>query len=269
MNTPPTPNTVRELINCVSLTARHLKISKSAVYRWINVNRVPADQLLKLAAYYRYQPTELAHLTGSEKTNNTRVILKPRTVLATLLEVYRDQKTLEQALEETGHTKISLTLIQKRWGDRLPTLYTTLEQLDQGRIDLDDACGRLNVTKCTMHGIRRKYGYCPGPVKAKDKPKKKPDKTQACIAAALDCVKGQITVKQAAMQVEVCERTITRTLARLSPVNMRDINNLPAHVRDAYAADIAEKDPENAVFKHLEALPEADTAWLMSKIRGK
>jgi transposase-like protein len=271
MNTPsnpitPPPTTVRELIKSVSPIARHLKVSKSAVYRWIGVNRVPGEHLLKLAAHYKYDPTDLLHLTGSEKTNNTRVVLKPRSVLATLLEVYKGEKTLEDALTETGQTRISLTLIQKCWGDRLPTLYTTLEQLDQSRIGLDDACKRLNVTRCTMHGIRRKYGYQPGPVKAKEKPERKSNRKEACRVAALDCISGRTTIRQAAEQVYVCERTLMRAIARLSVVGVSQLNQLLAITRSAYAADIAENDED---YSHLTALKSTESHWLLSKIKGK
>lgn len=263
--TPP-PLTVRELIKSVSPIARHLRVSKSAVYRWIGVNRVPGEHLLKLSAYYKYTPTDLLHLTGSEKTNNTRVVLKERVVLATMLEVYRGQKTLEQALQETGQSKISLTLIQKCWGDRLPTLYTTLEQLDQGRIALDDACERLNVTKCTMHGIRRKYGYQPGPIKAKERPAEKPNHKEATIAAALECIAGRMTISEAAKQAQVCGRTIMRAVSRLSVVGLRDLAMLTKDVRSAYSADIAENDTE---YSHLTTINDSFSHWLLSKIRGK
>lgn len=263
--TPP-PLTIRELIKSVSPIARHLKVSKSAVYRWIEVNRIPGEHLLKLSAYYKYDPTDLLHLTGSEKTNNTRVVLKDRGVLAALLDVYRGKKSIEQALQETGQSKISLKLIQKCWGDRLPTLYTTLEQLDQGRIDLDDACERLNVTKCTMHGIRRKYGYQPGPIKAKERPVGKPDNKEATIAAAVECIAGRATLKQAAQQAIMCERTVMRAVARLSVVRLRELGLLTKDVRVAYAADIAENDTS---YSHLVAINDSFSHWLLSKIREK
>jgi hypothetical protein len=263
--TPP-PLTVRELIKSVSPIARHLRVSKSAIYRWIGVNRVPGEHLLKLSAYCKYTPTDLLHLTGSEKTNNTRVVLKERVVLATLLEVYRGQKTVEQALQETGQSKISLTLIQKCWGDRLPTLYTTLEQLDQGRITLDDACERLNVTKCTMHGIRRKYGYQPGPIKAKEKPAGKPNHREATTAAALECIAGRMTINEAAKQAQVCGRTVMRAVSRLSVVGVRDLNQLLSITRSAYAADIVANDKD---YSQLTSLKSTESHWLLSKIRGK
>lgn len=260
------PATVRELIKSVSPISRHLKVSKSAVYRWIGVNRVPGQHLIRLSAYYKYDPSDLLHLTGSENTNRTRVVLKPKTVLATLLEVYRGQKTIDQALKETGQTKISLTLIQRYWGDRLPTLYTTLEQLDQGRINLENACERLNVTKCTMHCIRRKYGYQPGPIKAADRPDGKPNRKEEAVAAAIECIAGHTTIRQAAKLAQVCERTVMRAVSRLSVVGVHDLNKLSATTRSAYAADILEN---NETYSHLAAAKGPESSWLLSKIRGR
>lgn len=269
MNHPPT--TVRDLVKSVSPLARHLKVSKSAVYRWMGVNRIPGEHLIKTAAYYKYEPTALLHLTGSDKTNNTRVIFKSRAVLAALLEVYKGQKSFDQAVTETGQSKVSLTLIMKCWKDRLPTLYTTLEQLDQGRIDLDEASKRLNVTKSTMHGIRRKYGYCPGHPKAKDKPDKHKNRRYACLKAAMACVAGHLTVKQAAIEAEVCERTIMRAVAKLSVLNVQALKHLPAHVRAAYVADISQKDGSSQQYDNLESLKrgsDPDATLLLSRIRS-
>lgn len=70
--------TVRDFIKSVSDAARRLKVSKAAVYRWISVDRIPGDKLVKLAALYKQDPKALIHLTGSEKTNQTKVIIKQR-----------------------------------------------------------------------------------------------------------------------------------------------------------------------------------------------
>jgi hypothetical protein len=125
--------------------------------------------------------------------------------------VYKGHKTLEEALEETGHTRISLILIQRRWGDRLPTLYTTLEQLDQGRINLDEACERLNVTKCTIHGIRRKYGYRPGTLKIRKGGLPNPDVAGSAKAAALYYIAGHGSLKKSAEEYNIVRKNSKKT----------------------------------------------------------
>ncbi len=269
------PTSVRELIKSVSKIARHLKVSKSAIYRWITVDRIPGERLMEIAAYYKHTPRDLIHLTGSEKTNDARVIAKSRNVLATLMEVYRGQKTLEEALEETGMSRISLALIQKRWGDRLPTLYTTLEQLDQGRINLVEASNRLNVTKSTLHGIRGKYGYRPGHLQAKGKPARAKEsaelrvqRAEASLAAAFDCIAGKTTIQEAALAAGVCDRTVMRTIAKVSAVGVGVLNQVDDDVRDAYLADLLAANGKQVEYTNLNAMPRHKTAYLLSQLKG-
>ena len=256
--------TVREFIKSVSDAARRLKVSKAAVYRWISVDRIPGDKLVKLAALYKQDPKALIHLTGSEKTNQTRVIFKSRNVLATLLEVYKGHKTLEEALEETGHTRISLILIQRRWGDRLPTLYTTLEQLDQGRINLDEACERLNVTKCTIHGIRRKYGYRPGTLKIRKGGLPNPDVAGSAKAAALYYIAGHGSLKKSAEEYNIGEKTVKNAVNELSVLDLDGLKRLNRLVRVAYAKDLEENTGE---YNNVKALAgDNDVSYLLSKV---
>lgn len=159
--------TVRELIKSVAPLARHLKVSSGAVYKWIRVDRIPAHHLIKIAKYYGLDVLSLQPLTGSELNNKVTVVKKPRSVLKAALDVYVGVITVDKAVESTGATRKSIDSILRYWKDELPTLYTTLEQLDQGRINLETACTRLTVTKYTMHGIRSKYGYAPGPIQKK------------------------------------------------------------------------------------------------------
>ena len=159
--------TVRELIKSVAPLARHLKVYSGAVYKWIRVDRIPAHHLIKIAKYYGLDVLTLQPITGSELNNKVTVVKKPRSVLKAALDVYVGASTVDKAVESTGATHKSIESILRYWKDELPTLYTTLEQLDQGRINLETACTRLTVTKYTMHGIRSKYGYAPGPIQKK------------------------------------------------------------------------------------------------------
>ena len=117
------------------------------------------------------------------------------------MDVYQGVITLDQAVTLTGSSEISLKLILGHWGDELPTLYTTLEQLDQKRIDLDEACKRLKVAKYTMHGIRRKYGYAPGPLQSTKALPTLPVRMDRNKELALVCIAGRGTVKEVALSL--------------------------------------------------------------------
>ena len=239
----PDLTSVRSLVTSVTKLARHLKLTNNAVYRWINVNRIPGAHVIRVANFYDVELYDLLSLTGSDNANEVTVSLKPRSVLKALMEVFCGRMTLDQAVAETGQSLISLKLILVHWGDELPTLYTTLEQLDQGRISLEDGMRRLKVTKYTLHGIRRKYGYAPGPVKRTRPfptigPRKKLNRE-----VALRCIAGKISVHDAALEHGISERTLFRTIETISPLKMMDLVAWPDAFREALAAEIEQKLP--------------------------
>ena len=240
----PDLTSVRTLIKSVSKLARHLKISPNGIYRWISVNRIPGAHVVKVANYYDVEIRDLVHLTGSDKSNSINVVLKPRMVLATLMEVFQGRLTLDQALDLTGCSRISLKLILTHWGDELPTLYTTLEQLDQKRIDLDEACRRLKVTKYTLHGIRRKYGYAPGPIKRSRPLPTLGKRREEGKEIALQCVAGRTTVCEASSIYGVSERTIFRWIDAISPLKMMELSGWPKVFREALAEELGSEMPK-------------------------
>lgn len=242
----PDLTTVRTVVTSATALARHLKLTPNAVYRWINVNRIPGNYIVKVANFYDVEIRDLLPLTGSDKNNEVRLSLKPRTTLETLMRVFRGEITLAEAVTITGQSKISLKLILTHWGDELPTLYTTLEQLDQKRIDLDEACRRLNVAKYTMHGIRRKYGYSPGPVKRVKPQPTLPARKSKSREIAIACIAGKITVHDAAYENKLSERTIFRAVERISHLKMMDLALWPVVYREAYAAEIEHNLPKFA-----------------------
>jgi transposase-like protein len=229
---------VRTLIRSVSLLARHLKLTPNAIYRWITVNRIPGSHVVRVCNFYGIEITEILPLTGSDKNNEVTLKLKPRSVLKSLMDVFQGTITLDQAVTITGSSKISLTLILTHWGDELPTLYTTLEQLDQKRIDLDEACRRLRVEKYTLHGIRRKYGYAPGALTRTRPEPTLPARRNRSREMALRCIAGKITVKDAARESGVSERTLFRAVEALTTHKLNELNAWPRVFREALVGEI-------------------------------
>ena len=230
-------SSVRSLVTSVSKLAKAMRLTNNAIYRWIAVNRIPAKYLVRVANFYDVELRDLLELTGSDKSHKNTSNIKPRSVLRTLVEVYRGNKTLEEAEVETGQPPIALKLILTHWGDELPTLYTTLEQLDQGRIDLEEACIRLNVAKYTLHGLRRKYGYAPGKLK-KQNVTTIDARREANQEAAFLCIAGKMKVAEAAEKYEVSGRTIFRTIEELSHLKMMELTKWPNSMRAAYAEEL-------------------------------
>lgn len=238
--TPPAKadlSSVRTLITSVSKLAKALRLTNNALYRWIAVNRIPAKYLVRVANFYDVELRDLLPLTGSDISHPNIRNLKPRSVLSTLIQVYRGAKTLEEAVTETGQPEIALKLILTHWGDELPTLYTTLEQLDQGRIDLEEACIRLNVAKYTLHGLRRSYGYAPGRLK-KTKETTITARKGANQDVALLCIAGKMKVAEASEKFGISGRTIFRTIEEMSPRRMMDLTKWPNSMRAAYAEEL-------------------------------
>lgn len=197
-----------------------------------------------MANFYDVELRDLLPLTGSEKSNEINLRLKPRSVLKTLMDVFTGMITLQQAMALTSSSKISLTLILTHWGDELPTLYTTLEQLDEKRIDLEEACRRLNVTKYTLHGIRRKYGYAPGH-RGRTRPMPTlPQRKETSREAALACITGNLTAHEAAHRYGISERTIFRSIERLSPIKLTDLAPWPKVFREAFAVELTKEMPK-------------------------
>jgi len=238
-STPDKPDmsSVRSLVTSVSKLAKAMRLTNNAIYRWIAVNRIPAKYLVRVANFYDVELRDLLELTGSDKSHKNISNIKPRSVLRTLMEVYRGNKTLEDAEAETGQPPIALKLILTHWGDELPTLYTALEQLDQGRIDLEEACIRLNVAKYTLHGLRRKYGYAPGKLK-KQNVTTIDARRETNQEAAFLCIAGKMKVAEAAEKYEVSGRTIFRTIEELSHLKMMELTKWPNSMRAAYAEEL-------------------------------
>ena len=239
--TAPDLTSVRTLITSVTKLAKELECSVYAIYQWIKLNRLPGKRIVKIANYYNVELPELLHLTGSDASRTTRALTKPKNTLATLIEVYRGAKTLEDACSELGIPLISGRLIMTHWGEELPTLFTTLTQLDEKRISLETAMQRLGVTKYTLHGIRSKYGFAPGRVKRTRPVSQIKDRTEAQDRAALRVIAGLMTTKEAMAATESSYRSIFRFVERLTDVGLNDLASWPLSFRAAFAVEIEKK----------------------------
>ena len=238
---------VRCLITSVTELATACNVSVASVYRWIKVNRIPGAYLTTVCNQYDVEIRDLLPLTGSDKENNNKVLHKPKATLETLMKVYLKEITIEAAAEALDTSLRSLKLVMFHWGDELPTLYTTLKQLEEKRISLDEAAARLNVTKYTLHGIRMKYGYAPGKLKTApdilvDRAKKA-DKKALLYEKAMDVLAGRITANQAAKDCGVSYRTLFRYTDGLTTHKLNDLSHWPASFRIALAHEIAHKLP--------------------------
>lgn len=248
--TTPDLTSVRTLITSVTKLARHIEISPSSIYQWIKVNRIPGAHVIRVANFYDVEVRDLLPLTGSDKTHSNRVNKKPRTILPALLEVYRGNKSLDEACAETGVSKRSATLVMVNWGDELPTLYTTLEQLDQERISLDQAAQRLKISKITLHGLRSKYGYAPGVKqpgeKAQALQKRREERAAHEVAArewVMRAISGEVTAVEAAKAAGVAYRTMFRAIEAVSPRKLNELSGWPRSFRKAFACELSKNAP--------------------------
>ncbi len=242
----PDLSTVRTLIPSVTKLANHLGLTINGIYRWIKVNRIPGAHVVKVANFYDVEIKDLLPLTGSDQANVSTVVAKPKNTLSVLLEVYRGNKTVEEACAEVGISAISAKLILTHWGDELPTLYTTLTQLDEKRISLETAMLRLNVTKYTLHGLRAKYGFAPGHIKKTRPESQMPARRAAQREVALRVIAGTMTTIEAAELVGASYRSVFRFIERLTTVRLNQLAKWPQSFRLALAEEIDKNMPNYA-----------------------
>ena len=212
------------------------------------MNRIPGKYLTVVCNLYDVEIMDVIHLTGSDKSFSAPVLLKPKNTLDTLMQVYLGVMTLDAASTALNASTKSLKSILFHWGDELPTLHTTLKQLDEGRITLTDACQRLKVEKYTLHGIRRKYGYAPGKIKRMRPLSDIGSRMEQQRQAALDVVAGRKTARQAANELGVSYRTIFRAVERMKDIDLNELTHWPRSFRIAFAEELARK-TENYVEK--------------------
>ena len=155
----PDLTSVRTLVTSPSKIAKYVDLSIPAIQRWCRVNRIPGEHVIKVANFYNVEVRDLIPLTTSDTKNPVTYKLKTRDVLRHLIDAYRGVKTLKEACVEADITERAGKLIMINWGDNITTLFTTLEQLQDGRITTKEAAARLNMSPASVSGLRRKYGY--------------------------------------------------------------------------------------------------------------
>ena len=241
--TTPDLTSVTTLTKTPTKLARTLKLTPAAIYRWRKVNRIPGSHIIQVANFYNVEVLDLLPLTGSDKSTDPNIILKPRDTIPTLLNVQKGVITLDDASKMLNLPVKSLKLILTNWGDQLETLYDTLTRLELGVMSLDQAAAALNIKKYTLHGIRRKYGFAPGALKRTRPVPTLPKRKQAALEGALDVLAGKASAKDKADELGVSARTIFRKIEEISPLKIQDLAAFPDTFKRAYAEEIDKKLP--------------------------
>lgn len=254
-NRPIPKPTVRTLVTSVTALAKHIGVTNNAIYRWFKVNRIPGEHVIKVANFYDIEIADLLPLTGSDLSANPNVVMKSREALPTLIRVQRGEITLQQATHMLDHSLTGLKLVLTHWSEDLPVLYATLCSLDVGEITLDEACERLNVSKNTIHGIRRKYGFAPGPVKKTRPSPTLPARKQVARRAALSVIAGEASAVDAAESIGVSSRTLFRHIETMKTHKIGELAHWPTVFRQALAYEL-DKNMKNYAEKWLEKAKE-------------
>lgn len=237
----PDVTSVRSLVTSVTALANHLALSNNAIYRWIEVNRIPGRHIVKVAAFYDVEIP--VHLSQSDKKNVNKVNEKPAETLPTVLRVFRKEIGVDEAAAILGLHPRAVQLILTHWGDQFPLLYKTLTELVEERITVGDAATILGVTKYNVHALRRKYGLRPGP-KAKAPPRPIVARKKVANEVALACIEGKLTLEKAQERSGQSWRTIHRAIANLSPnYTLIQLTHWPKSFRRAYSEEIERELP--------------------------
>lgn len=244
--TTPDLTSVATLTKRPTELAKLLKLTVGAIYRWRKVNRIPGNYVIQVANFYNVEVLDLLPLTGSDESLNPNVILKPRDTLPTLLNVQKGVITVEDAAAMLNLPKRSLVLILTNWGEKLEVLYDTLTRLELGVLSLDQACMVLGVAKYTLHGIRRKYGFAPGPVKRVRPLPTLPKRKETSRETALQVLAGKTSAKAIAEQLGISQRTIFRKIEEISPLKTNDLAAFPKVFRLAYVDELEKNTPKYA-----------------------
>ena len=158
-NSTPDTSTVKSLLTKQAALARHLEVSVKTVQLWVKMDRIPARHIIKIAQFYDVEVP--LHLCQSDVKRGSERRIKPRETLPVCLEVQAGNLTIAEAAVKLGLHERAVQLILLHWGDQLPVLYKTLNDLDAGEITVAQAASTLGVCKNAVHDIRTKYGRAP------------------------------------------------------------------------------------------------------------
>ena len=247
--TPPDTTSVHTLITSNSELAKALGITPNAVLQWKKYGYIPSGRLKEVADFYWVSQLHIMHLVEKAAPMENNVVRKPIETLPTLLRVRAGELTMNQAARQLGITVRSLLSVDAAWGNDLQLLYETLESLKDKKISLAEAAETLNLTKGTINGMRRKFGYAPGALRkvkarrmeAKNEVKKTKKET------VFDVIAGVTTVKEASETLGMSERTVFRWIDKQSPeLQLRDLTHWPNILRLALVQELKGKAPKFA-----------------------
>lgn len=222
--------------------ADSLKLSIQTINTWVELNAVPPKHIIKVAGVLDMEIPDL--LPYAKKT------YKP---------VKSAKKTIEDldALNDAYHgrpyqTTLSdhaIKVVLQRWGDQFPLLYDTLKALHARQIGPTEAARRLNASVSTIHGLRRRYGIAPGPLKtAKKPPKRKEINEKVCQSLAIEVISGRRSVVSASKVAGVSLRTLHRHIApMLRPQTLNEISHWSRSFRAALATEVGSELPRYSV----------------------
>ena len=239
-NTPDT-STVKSLLTKQAALARHLDVSVKTVQLWVKMDRIPARHIIKIAQFYDVEVP--LHLCQSDVKRGSERRIKPRETLPVCLEVQAGNLTIAEAAAKLGLHERAVQLILLHWGDQLPVLYKTLNDLDAGEITVAQAASTLGVCKNAVHDIRTKYGRAPvkstAPSKRGERIARVDAKRQNVRNITVGAIAGRYTLEEVDAKFGVGWRTIHRQIAKLSPdYGMIKLTLWPKTLREAYANEI-------------------------------
>lgn len=236
--------TVRMLVESPTKLAKHLGLTKNAIIRWINLNRIPVKHLHAVAQFYSIkEETKLWHLTQGTKSGAKPALSKGRNVLPLALKVVNKELTLQEAAAQANVPEISMKLILTHWSTRLEELIETLEGLERGDISLDTAALQLGLSKPRIHSLRKAYGYAPGTPKTEKTDPRRSAKKQKNRELALLAISGKASATELAEQNNVSVRTIYRAIDELKAGKLQDYTDWPMSFRAARVIEIQKNLP--------------------------
>lgn len=251
-----TQPTVKELVDSsgksATKLASELKASLSTVYQWIRLNRLPPKRLVPFAVAVGVTPWDVMHFMEVERKpwGSYQVLPKSKMTLATLVRVQEGTMDVATACALTGLPERAVRTVLANWpGERLRFLQTVLEKLEAKELDLAGAAALLGVAKPTLHGLRRRYGYCPGSRRAPKKPLG-PYKANAILHRdlALEVIRGRKSARAAALESGQDLRTLHRHIAtHLRPLTLNELAHWSASNRLALAHEIEQRGPKYVV----------------------
>jgi len=214
--------------------AAQLNVTPKTINTWEELNAIPPSRITKVAVALQVAPGDLFPYM--------KRAYKP--VKSSVKNGYDDLVAINNAYYKkpysTTLSQKAVNSILRAWGDRWPSIFETLTRLHTKEIGPTEAAGILNLSVSTIHGLRRRYGLNPGPLKAEKKPPKQKEITKVqAKKLSLDVISGRKTVIQAAKETGMSLRTLHRHLAvYLRPQMLNEISHWSLNFRQTLAHEV-------------------------------